>query len=59
MKSRSISATGAAAIAAFIALAEIRPAQADETVRVRGTIASLEGSTLRQDPRRTERGVGA
>ena len=53
MKSRSISATGAAAIAAFIALAEIRPAQADETVRVRGTIASSRGD-LRQDPRRTE-----
>jgi hypothetical protein len=46
MKPRSISATGAAAIAAFIAMAEIRPAQADETVRVRGTIASLDGSTL-------------
>ena len=46
MKHRSISATGGAAIAAFIAMAEIRPAQADETVRVRGTIASLEGSTL-------------
>lgn len=46
MKPRSISATGAAAIAAFMAMAEIRPAQADETVRVRGTIARLEGSTL-------------
>jgi hypothetical protein len=46
MKPRSISATSAAAIAALIVMAEIHPAQADETVRVRGAIASLEGSTL-------------
>jgi hypothetical protein len=47
MNLRSISVTGgAAAIAAVIGMAEIRPAQADETVRVRGAIASLQGSTL-------------
>ncbi len=47
MNFRLISVTGAAAaIATLIAIAEIRPAQADETVRVRGTIASLEGPTL-------------
>jgi hypothetical protein len=47
MNLRSISVTGAAAaIAALIAITEIRPTRADETVRVRGTIASLEDSTL-------------
>jgi hypothetical protein len=47
MNLSSILMTGAAAaIAGLMAMAEIHPAQADETVRVRGTIASLEGSTL-------------
>ena len=47
MDLKSISVAGAAAaIAALLAIAGAPPAQADETVRVRGTIASLEGSTL-------------
>ena len=47
MNLRSISVIGgAAAIATLIGIGEIRPAQAEEIVRVRGTVASLEGSTL-------------
>jgi hypothetical protein len=38
-------APGAVAVLAFIGIAEIRPAAA-ETVHVRGTVASLNGSTL-------------
>jgi hypothetical protein len=37
---------GAIALAAFLATAAISPTQAAETVRLRGTIVSLEGSTL-------------
>ena len=37
---------GAVAIAAFLGVAGLRPAQAADNVRVRGTVASLEGSTL-------------
>ena len=37
---------GAVAFAAFLGVAGLRPAQAADNVRVRGTIASLEGSTL-------------
>ena len=37
---------GAVAIAAFLAVAGLCPAQAADNVRVRGTVASLEGSTL-------------
>ena len=44
MNLRSISVTGgAAAMAALIGMGEVRLAQADETVRVRGTIAKLGG----------------
>jgi hypothetical protein len=37
---------GAVAFAAFLGVAGLRPAQAADNVRVRGTVASLEGSTL-------------
>jgi len=37
---------GAGAVAAFLAVAVLSPAQAAENVRVRGTIVGLEGSTL-------------
>ena len=37
---------GAVAIAAFLGVAGLCPAQAADNVRVRGTVASLEGSTL-------------
>ncbi len=37
---------GAVAIAAFLAVAGLCPAQAADNVRVRGTVASLEGSML-------------
>ena len=37
---------GASAVAAFLAIAVLSPAQAAENVRVRGTIVGLEGSTL-------------
>ena len=37
---------GAVAVAAFLGIAVLTPAQAAETVRVRGTIVGLEGSTL-------------
>jgi hypothetical protein len=37
---------GAIALAAFLGVAVLTPAQAAETVRVRGTIVGLEGSTL-------------
>ena len=46
MNSRPISVNGAASVAALMVMAQILPAQADENVRVRGTIASLQGSTL-------------
>ncbi len=39
-------AGGAAALVALVGIADIRPSQAAETVRVRGTIVSLDGSTL-------------
>src|SRR5271166_3735343 len=45
---------GAVAFAAFVGVAGLRPAQAADNVRVRGTVACLEGSTLtvktREDP---------
>ena len=45
---------GAVAFAAFLGVADLRPAQAADNVRVRGTVACLEGSTLtvktREDP---------
>jgi hypothetical protein len=37
---------GAIALAAFLGVAVLTPAQAAETVRVRGTIVGLDGSTL-------------
>ena len=37
---------GAIALASFLGVAVLTPAQAAETVRVRGTIVGLEGSTL-------------
>jgi hypothetical protein len=37
---------GAIALASFLSVAVLTPAQAAETVRVRGTIVGLEGSTL-------------
>src|SRR6202046_3777145 len=37
---------GAGAVAAFLAIAILSPAQAAENVRVRGTIVGLDGSTL-------------
>jgi hypothetical protein len=37
---------GASAVAAFLAIAVLSPAQAAENVRVRGTIVGLDGSTL-------------
>jgi hypothetical protein len=37
---------GAIALAAFLGVAVLTPAQAAETVRVRGTVVGLEGSTL-------------
>jgi len=37
---------GAVAVLSFVEITEIRPAQAAENVRVRGTIVSLDGSTL-------------
>jgi hypothetical protein len=47
MRVRLISAAGiAVAIVALFGMVRMSPAQADDTVRVRGTIASLEGSTL-------------
>jgi len=39
-------ALGAVAVLSFVAIADMRPAQAAENVRVRGTIVSLDGSTL-------------
>ncbi len=38
--------SGAFAVAAFLGIAALSPAQAAETVHVRGTIVGLEGSTL-------------
>ena len=58
MKPRSpFLATGAAAIAAFWAMAEIRPAQADEIVECAATIAQASRGVDSdgQDPRRTKR----
>ena len=47
MKLRVTSAIGGAvAFVAFLGVAGLRPAQAADNVRVRGTIASLDGSTL-------------
>ncbi len=39
-------ASGAVAVLALVGIAEIRPAGAAEAVHVRGTVASLNGSTL-------------
>ena len=38
--------SGGVAVAAFLGIAALTPAQAAETVRVRGTVVGLEGSTL-------------
>jgi hypothetical protein len=46
MNLRLASAGGAVAVLVVLGIGAISPAQAAENVRVRGTIASLEGSTL-------------